>query len=47
MFSSDLTLGSFIPATNTSTTDNGTERTITDNTVRGIRTFYKVNIAKP
>lgn len=42
-----LNPGGFTPVTNTSTVTGGSERTITVNTPATVRTFYRVQIAKP
>jgi hypothetical protein len=45
--STDLTPGSWDPATVSAPSDNGTERTLTDTAATGPKKFYRVEITKP
>jgi hypothetical protein len=46
-FRTDLMSGSYLPLTNTNTTDNATERTVTDLSATQTNKFYRVNISMP
>lgn len=46
-FSTDLTPGSFQTLTTTLTSDNGTERTVTDTNATSHAKFYRINITNP
>jgi hypothetical protein len=45
--SPDLSAASWTTLTGTTTSDNGTQRTITDTAASETRKFYKVEITKP
>lgn len=46
-YKTDLTTGTFAPLGSSSTTDNGLERTVTDENATDVHRFYKVKISIP